>query len=117
LWNIKYLRGFQWQDLTNQLVHQRKVRDKRLAQRVELAKKEANFFLNNREKQLDFERREKKRKRKESDDEGEKEDTLVLQPEQIKRTFQQQRGGKEQVNEDEELDDSFFASVRHFRIK
>jgi len=62
LWTMKYLRGFQWQDLMNQLLYEKKVKMKRLEQRVSMAKREVNIFLENREKDLKAERRAKKRK-------------------------------------------------------
>ncbi|KAF0287810.1 Activator of basal transcription 1 [Amphibalanus amphitrite] len=47
IWNIKYLPGFKWAHLNERLRFERAVRQDRLRTEVALAKKEANFYLEN----------------------------------------------------------------------
>lgn len=50
LWNIKYLKNFRWTHLNERLAYEKEMRKQRLRQEVSLAKKEANFFIQNYEK-------------------------------------------------------------------
>lgn len=62
LWSIKYLKDFSWNDLVNQHLHRKKMREERLRQSISRAKREANKFMENRHKQDSLENK-KKRKR------------------------------------------------------
>jgi hypothetical protein len=117
LWMIKYLKGFMWSDLMNQQLHHKKLRDQRLRQHVDFAKRQANFYLDNVEKQQEYEKRlEKKRKRPNSDEAPiESEPEVHLDESKIKRTFDQ-RDIVPSKEEDDELEDDFFAQVRDQRL-
>lgn len=103
LWNIRYLKGFTWQDLMGQQLHHKKLRDQRLRQRVDHAKKSINFYLNQKEKQDNEERKSKKRKNVEEAPEVPTEETA-------KRTFSQTVQSKA-PEELQTLDDDFLASL------
>ena len=45
LWNLKYLPGFKWENLTEDIAYKRRVRDQKLAQEVSAARKERDFYL------------------------------------------------------------------------
>ena len=45
LWNIKYLRGFKWYNLTEEIRERNRTREKKLKQRVKQAKEDANQFI------------------------------------------------------------------------
>mmetsp|Transcript_12109 Transcript_12109/g.25777 ORF Transcript_12109/g.25777 Transcript_12109/m.25777 type:complete len:250 (-) Transcript_12109:96-845(-) len=46
LWNLKYLSGFKWENLTEDIAYRKRVRDQKLAAEVSAAKKERDFYLN-----------------------------------------------------------------------
>lgn len=50
LWNIKYLKNFRWTHLNERLAYEQETRKQRLRQEIALAKKEANFYIQNVEK-------------------------------------------------------------------
>jgi hypothetical protein len=123
---IKYLKGFQWSDLMNQQLHHKKLRDQRLRQHVDFAKRQANFYLDNVEKQQEYEKRQDKKRKREDDDKGSDEESpapapapapapVKLNENTIKRTFQQRDVTANKEDEDE-LDDGFFAQVRTFQL-
>jgi ESF2/ABP1 family protein len=60
LWSIKYLKDFGWNDLINQHLHLKKMRDERLRQSVSRAKQEATKFMENRNKQESLDNRKKR---------------------------------------------------------
>jgi ESF2/ABP1 family protein len=60
LWSIKYLRDFSWNDLVNQHLHRKKMREQRLRQHLARAKQEATAFLDNRNVQEKLENRKKR---------------------------------------------------------
>ena len=51
-WNIKYLMNFRWTHLRERQAYEQEVRKQRLRQEVDLAKKEANFYVQNFEKSI-----------------------------------------------------------------
>jgi ESF2/ABP1 family protein len=50
LWNIKFLKDFLWTHLNERLAYEQEIRKQRLRQEISLAKKEANFYIENFEK-------------------------------------------------------------------
>ncbi len=50
LWNMKYLKSFRWTHLNERLAYEQEMRKQRLRQEIALAKKEANFYVQNVEK-------------------------------------------------------------------
>jgi ESF2/ABP1 family protein len=107
LWNIKYLKGFTWQDLMNQQLHHKKLRDQRLRQRVEHAKRAVNFYLDQKEKQESEEKKSKKRKKPAADDD---EAPSQPHPESVKRVFSQTPKATA-TEENGDLDDNFLSSL------
>jgi ESF2/ABP1 family protein len=70
LWNIKYLRKFKWENLTEEIAYKNAVREQRLAAEISAAKKERDFYLS----RVDQSRainsmEERKRKRKKQEEE------------------------------------------------
>ncbi len=45
LWNLKYLSGFKWENLTEDIAYRKRVRDQKLAAEVSTARKERDFYL------------------------------------------------------------------------
>lgn len=45
LWNLKYLSGFKWENLTEDIAYKKRVRDQKLAAEVSAARKERAFYL------------------------------------------------------------------------
>eukprot|EP00180_Rhodochaete_pulchella_P000752 Plantae.Rhodophyta-Rhodochaete_pulchella.ctg15844.p3 GENE.Plantae.Rhodophyta-Rhodochaete_pulchella.ctg15844~~Plantae.Rhodophyta-Rhodochaete_pulchella.ctg15844.p3 ORF type:complete len:251 (-),score=53.95 Plantae.Rhodophyta-Rhodochaete_pulchella.ctg15844:1911-2663(-) len=45
LWNIKYLKGFLWNDLTEQMTYERRVRELRIKSEEAQARRERDFYL------------------------------------------------------------------------
>ena len=45
LWNLKYLSGFKWENLTEDVAYRKRVRDQKLAAEVSAARKERDFYL------------------------------------------------------------------------
>eukprot|EP01122_Echinamoeba_exundans_P005078 TRINITY_DN15257_c0_g1_i1.p1 TRINITY_DN15257_c0_g1~~TRINITY_DN15257_c0_g1_i1.p1 ORF type:complete len:242 (+),score=65.77 TRINITY_DN15257_c0_g1_i1:95-820(+) len=112
LWNIKYLKGFTWQDLMNQQLHHKKLRDQRLRQRVEHAKRAVNFYLDQKEKQESEEKKSKKRKQRDTSDHDDADADAPAQPhpESVKRVFSQTPKAAV-TEENDELDDGFLSSL------
>lgn len=50
LWNMKYLKKFRWTHLNERIAYEQEIRKQRLRQEITLAKKEANFYIQNVEK-------------------------------------------------------------------
>lgn len=45
LWNIKYLRKFKWDDLTEEIAYKNAIREQKLALEISAAKRERDFYL------------------------------------------------------------------------
>ena len=45
LWNLKYLSGFKWENLTEDIAYRKRIRDQKLAAEVSTARKERDFYL------------------------------------------------------------------------
>lgn len=101
LWNMKYLKGVEWHHLSTQHLHKKKMREKRLQQHIADAKKTANFYLQQIEKQRhDEEVKDRKRKRGEETVEEET-------SKDVKRTYQQ----KKSVEKGDTLDDGLLMKL------
>lgn len=50
LWNLKYLKGFRWVHLNERIAYEQELKKQKLRQDIALAKKEANFYIQNFEK-------------------------------------------------------------------
>lgn len=64
IWNIKYLRGFKWDDLMEQVQDEERIRQGRLRVEIQQEAKERKAFLENVEKDKKEKTREAKRRRK-----------------------------------------------------
>jgi ESF2/ABP1 family protein len=64
VWNLKYLTGFKWHHLTEQIANENAERAARMRAESERGKREVREFLNNVEKSKIEDTREKKRKKK-----------------------------------------------------
>jgi ESF2/ABP1 family protein len=62
LWSLKYLKDFSWNDLVNQHLHRKKMRDERLRQSLSRAKREATKFMENRNRQESIDNKKKRRR-------------------------------------------------------
>lgn len=61
LWNIKYLPKFKWAHLSERLAYERAVHQQRLRTEITQAKREANFFIQNVDRNKARKRREKRK--------------------------------------------------------
>jgi ESF2/ABP1 family protein len=62
IWNIKYLPKFKWNNLTEQLAYELKVKEQRLKNEISQAKRENKMYLKNVEKAKAIEAMEKRKK-------------------------------------------------------
>lgn len=74
LWNIKYLKGFKWTQLTDKIAHEKAERDKRMRTELTQAKREHRFYVEKIEQSKVISKIEKRR-RKEGD--GEEDARLI----------------------------------------
>eukprot|EP01125_Pyxidicula_operculata_P022096 TRINITY_DN887_c0_g1_i6.p1 TRINITY_DN887_c0_g1~~TRINITY_DN887_c0_g1_i6.p1 ORF type:complete len:294 (-),score=95.29 TRINITY_DN887_c0_g1_i6:109-990(-) len=66
LWSIKYLKKFKWYHLTEEIRQKKREADKKLRAQVEKAKREANAFLENRERAIVHSKIEERKNKKRS---------------------------------------------------
>lgn len=64
LWNIKYLPRFKWHHLTDQMVHERQMRNARLQAEIAQATRETKVFINNLEKSKTIDKIKSKREQR-----------------------------------------------------
>ena len=64
LWQIKYLSGFKWANLSERLAYEQAVKGQRMRTEVALAKKETAFYQQNYDKNRILRRREKRAEEK-----------------------------------------------------
>ncbi|MCJ1477677.1 RNA-binding ATPase activator esf2 [Lambiella insularis] len=79
IWNIKYLKGFKWSDLMEQVQSEEKAREGRMRAELQREQRERKAFLGNIEAAKKAKTREEKRKKREGDNEvvtGEAQATL-----------------------------------------
>jgi ESF2/ABP1 family protein len=77
LWNIKYLRKFKWENLTEEIAYKNAVREQRLAAEISAAKKERDFYLSRVDQSRainSMEERKRKRKKQEEEEEAQEEE-------------------------------------------
>ncbi|ELU16022.1 hypothetical protein CAPTEDRAFT_121614 [Capitella teleta] len=91
IWNIKYLPKFKWGHLSERLAYERAVHQQRLRTEITQAKKEANFFIQNVERNKAKKRREKR----EADDEEESETAKKFKEIDRDWTYRQRETEKE----------------------
>jgi ESF2/ABP1 family protein len=81
LWNIKYLRKFKWENLTEEIAYKTAVREQRLAAEISAAKKERDFYLSRVDQSRainSMEERKRKRKKQEEEEAQADEDSSAL---------------------------------------
>ncbi|CAM6008331.1 unnamed protein product [Sphagnum balticum] len=81
LWNIKYLRKFKWENLTEEIAYKNAVREQRLAAEISAAKKERDFYLSRVDQSRainSMEERKRKRKKQEEEEAQADEDSSAL---------------------------------------
>lgn len=83
LWNIKYLHRFKWAHLNERLAYEKAVHSQRMRAEISQAKREANFYIQNAERnqvRTQIEKKQKKKKLKEAKEGTEKEDATLNEP-------------------------------------
>ncbi|XP_060559371.1 activator of basal transcription 1-like, partial [Ruditapes philippinarum] len=82
LWNMKYLHRFKWTHLNERLAYEKAVHSQRMRAEISQAKREANFHIQNAERNQRLKKIEKKQKRlKEAKEDGENGDNETLNEE------------------------------------
>ena len=74
LWNLKYLHRFKWAHLNERLAYEKAVHSQRMRTEISQAKREANFYIQNAEKN-ERQRKMKKKKLKDSLETNKNEDS------------------------------------------
>lgn len=119
LWTLTYLgKHVKWHHLTQQLTYQKRIREKKLVQQIQQAKREANQFLDNVEKShihnlIEQKRRDKLSKRSGATTTEESPAPMTGSGGElsaIKRNFRQKKHIKG-ADEDEVLDDKLLRQV------
>ena len=79
-WNLRYLKGFKWANLTEKLVYDQKMREQRLKADMSRASKELQYYQEKAEMALKLnkmeERHQKKLKKVEEESEGDAEEEV-----------------------------------------
>lgn len=70
LWNLKYLKHFRWDLLTEKVAYERRVREQKLRLETMQARKEANYYKHKLETNQKLDYIEQRRKRKQSSEEN-----------------------------------------------
>ncbi|XP_024543167.1 pre-rRNA-processing protein ESF2 [Selaginella moellendorffii] len=71
LWNIKYLRKFKWNHLTEEIAYRKAVHDQKLAAEISAAKRERDFYLARVDQSKTIKAIQEKKKRKAGDPQDE----------------------------------------------
>ncbi|TYZ64373.1 hypothetical protein PybrP1_009053 [[Pythium] brassicae (nom. inval.)] len=80
IWNLKYLKGFKWDHLTEKIAYENRIRDQKLRLEIAQAKKENEAYLDKVEQSKQFEKMEERKHGSGARDE---------QHQQIRRSFTQ----------------------------
>ncbi|KAJ0054192.1 hypothetical protein Pint_02846 [Pistacia integerrima] len=94
LWNIKYLRKFKWDDLTEEIAYKSAVREQKLALEISAAKRERDFYLSKVDKSRalsSIEERLKKKQKVQKESGTHYELPVSQQPTKVFRQFPQKR--------------------------
>ncbi|KAK6197416.1 uncharacterized protein RJT21DRAFT_123219 [Scheffersomyces amazonensis] len=106
--NIKYLSGFKWFDLTQQIAKENEVRQARLALELSQQQKLNKSFVNNVEKSKMISNIQRKRKEKEI----ERGDEAERGEEEIRRSFKQRKVSSKRADADTSIKDDAKPSDR-----
>eukprot|EP00238_Polyblepharides_amylifera_P002345 CAMPEP_0196593338 /NCGR_PEP_ID=MMETSP1081-20130531/75363_1 /TAXON_ID=36882 /ORGANISM="Pyramimonas amylifera, Strain CCMP720" /LENGTH=251 /DNA_ID=CAMNT_0041917295 /DNA_START=173 /DNA_END=928 /DNA_ORIENTATION=- len=74
LWSLKYLKGFKWDHLTEEIAYQNAVRDQKMAVELRNAKKERDFYLSRVDKAHAIDAMEARKAKREGAEEEEEEE-------------------------------------------
>lgn len=111
LWNLKYLKGFKWDHLTEKVAYENRIRDQKLRMEIAQAKKENEGYLERVEKSKVIERMEERNSSKKREGEA-----IHSTLQRVHRTFYQKTptSSKDlQSIGDEELEKVFRASSKN----
>ncbi|KAF1325491.1 Pre-rrna-processing protein esf2, partial [Globisporangium splendens] len=86
IWNLKYLKGFKWDHLTEKIAYENRIRDQKLRMEIAQAKKENEAYLEKVEQSKKFEKMEERKSGAGANGGTNDRDA---QHQQIRRTFQQ----------------------------
>lgn len=97
IWNIKYLKGFQWSNLSEQAIYERAVRQQKLKAEISQARKAASQYTRQAEKAYEHEKIEETKTFRRAAAEGiptvkkSKEESLLEQMKLLKSKFKQRK--------------------------
>ncbi|KAG6964008.1 hypothetical protein JG688_00007893 [Phytophthora aleatoria] len=111
MWNLKYLKGFKWDHLTEKIAYENRIRDQKLRMEIAQAKKENEAYLERVEQSKQFEKMDARKADKKKDG-----DATHDAMQQIRRTFYQKAPASSKQNQslgDGELEKVFVASSKN----